>query len=152
MYEPSGNPGSLEELAGLQLEKLRALFKVLENERLALVSSDAPDIVSLSEKKSALISELSKLEQQQSAYLTAPKELTEELTQAGKSLEMTLEEIRSISKECMKKNQLNGHLVTSAKTAVLAALEIVRNDPASQLYSNLGICDHEQGKKSLGTA
>lgn len=144
---------NLAELAVTQVDKLRQLLVLLEKERVALVNAEIQEILSLSEKKAELMTELQSLAQRQSQYdIDSPSNPLELQASSDGSLQSLLDKVRTLSKECMDKNQINGRLVGSAKSSVLAALEVVRNDNVSQLYSNTGICEHEQGKKSLGTA
>lgn len=145
--------GNLAELAIVQVDKLRQLLVLLEKERVALVNAEIQEILALSEKKSELITELHNLAERQSQYdIGSPTNPLEQQEPNDGSLQSLLDKVRALSKECMEKNQVNGRLVGSAKSSVLAALDVVRNDNVSQLYSNTGICEHEQGKKSLGTA
>lgn len=149
MQQAANAKYSVEQLAIKQRHKLSQLGDLLEKELQALSKSETPDIISLSAQKADLIAELSDLDKES---LRLSEYLSDTSNQKDEPLKRLLEEVRLLAEDCMKKNQRNGQLVAAARSTVLSALDVVRQEPASQLYSPRGICEHEQEKKSLGTA
>ena len=151
----------LTDLLQEELNCLKRLLQILEQEQQALLSSDAPAIEALSLEKQQALAQQAQATQ---ARLVHAQQQTGDASEAGlhqliqqaadkDSLSSQLSEITSLAQQCQAQNRANGRLINQKQEQAQSVLNILRqSDTNTATYSGQGDTARSSQTRSLGKA
>jgi len=133
MQPSTQQPISLEFILATAQEKMQQLLKVLLNETAALQKNNLDELEAITEKKITLTEQIEKNEQQRVHFLTIrglnPSSPSEWLH--SEKLKALWNEIKNISEQAKKQNQINGMVIHGNRHRVQAQIDILNAAPPS---------------------
>ena len=151
----------LTDLLQEDLNCLKRLLQILEQEQQALLSSDAPAIEALSLEKQQALAQQAQATQarlvhaQQQAGDASEAGLHQLIQQAADkdSLSSQLSEITSLAQQCQAQNRANGRLINQKQEQAQSVLNILRqSDTNTATYYGQGDTARSSQTRSLGKA
>ncbi len=147
---------SLETILTLAQDKMQNLLQLLKNETLILEKNNIEELEKITLEKIAITEEIEKNEQQRIHFLNS-KELNpnEPATWlSNNKLISTWSNIKKLSEQAQKQNQINGMVINGNRRRVQTKIEILNaSSPASELvYSASGENINQKNSKTLAHA
>ena len=152
----STQPTSLESILATAQEKMQQLLKVLLNETTALKKNNLDELETITEEKIILTEQIEKNEQQRIHFLTIrglnPSTPSEWLH--SENLKAIWSEIKDVSEQAQKQNQINGMVIHGNRHRVQAQIDILNAAPPSVelVYSASGENIKQRNSTSIAQA
>ena len=156
MMQHSTQSLSLETILTFTQDKMQQLLHVLKNETSILEKNNIEELESITLKKIALTEQIEKGEQQRVQFLSAkslkPNEPAQWLN--NNKLISLWANIKKLSEEAQKQNQINGLVINGNRRRVQTQIEILStSSPAVELtYSSSGENINQRNSNTLAHA
>lgn len=147
---------SLDTILAFTQEKMQQLLHVLKNETLILEKNNIEELENITLEKTTLTEQIEKNEQQRIHFLTSnsldPNEPTQWLE--NNKLITLWAEIKTLSEQAQKQNQINGIIINGNRRRVQTQIEIFSTSaPAAELiYSASGENIKQRNSNTLAHA
>jgi len=144
---------SLETILIATRDKMQKLLQLLNNETTVLKENNIEALENLTLEKISLTEQVEKNEQERVRFLTEKKLNPDEPKQWLKSnaLLSIWDEIKKLSEQCQKQNQINGLVINGNRRRVQTQIEILSSSsPSVELvYSASGESINQRDSKTL---
>lgn len=149
----------LEQLLRAERQTLEALADVLDAEHQALTANDPQQLEDVTARKNAAIEahqrqQTLRLSWMSDAGLPADTPLEDLVVQSGgrKDLGQLQSSLAELAQECQQRNRRNGGLIVRLQERTRGALDVLRSEETSKIYSLSGAKEGNNEGRTLGKA
>ena len=152
-------PQELFALLKAEHETLSALYDALSAEYKALVAADVDTLEATTLAKNRCLEAHSAQQQKRLEWMAAlgfppDSRLTDLVQRAGEGQDLIdlRQRLATLAQECQDANRRNGGLIVRLQDRTRGALDILRREERSDLYSLSGAREHKSDGRTLGKA
>lgn len=150
----------IERLVALDIEACQTLLALLDEEQLALKERDADKLAGIIDKKAVPLDRLEQSAKLRTQWSQADKPgKTPEAwngmieTLANTSIKQRWEELKTLSRQCQEKNEVNGKILVRNQQVFGRLLELIRGQTAApNLYDAIGKSKASHYSQKVGEA
>ena len=149
----------LQALLQAEIATLGRIAALLDEEHAALLGSDAEALESITTRKNSAIAAHQAQQEQRFSWMTAAgvardSSLDTLLDQAGgpPACATLASELAELAGECQLRNRRNGGLIVRLQDRTRSALDILRREESSNIYSLSGAREQQTDSRTLGKA
>ncbi len=150
---------TLRSLLTAELDSLKAVETTLEQEHDALLDSNPASLEAATTAKNAAVEQHRRQQTERLNWMTrqgfpGDLPLSELLTRCGadESAGPVVEQLTRLAQQCQDSNRRNGGLIMRLQEHARGALDVLRREDSSDVYSLSGAREHRSDSRTLGKA